>query len=153
MLQRKAISWFVSPHAKQRAWERYGVKFSPKKWCDFCTTIQRGKYSFRLTKTTPGYARFVCYFQQTWFLVGCSTSGRNGVITTFLPIDSLTDADKTLLRSHNLCLHLEDNMQDVRMHLLSASMRQRMLAETQICPEELPKDFDQIDLLLKKIAK
>jgi len=92
-------AWTVSPHAKQRAWERYGIIFSPKKWTEFCETLQKGKRSIRLETGESGSCRFACYFQETWFLVGCSIHGDGGTVSTFLPADALADGDKIILQS------------------------------------------------------
>ena len=150
---KETITWTISSHAKQRAWERYDVMFSPQKWVDFCNTMQKGKYSICLGSDGSGSRRFACYFQKRWFLVGCSMHGRVGIISTFLPADALTETDKTILQSDDRYSRIADDTWNI--------MSQRLLDETgvakranrpamHISQEELPKDFDQVCKLLEK---
>jgi hypothetical protein len=153
MPSHKTTNWSVSPHAKQRAWERYGVVFSPQKWADFCQTLWNGKHSIRLGSDGSGSCRFACYFQKRWFLVGCSVHGRSGIVSTFLPVAALSDTDKTILQSNDLYCRFGNDPWDIVHQKLPGRLdaRQRTrLPEIPILPEELPPDFNLVGELLEK---
>lgn len=73
----------ISSHAKQRAFERYGIRFTKK----------RGK-SFERTIRLPGN-RLACYFEKRWFFMICK---KNGVVLTFLSLENVSNEDKQILR-------------------------------------------------------
>jgi len=153
MLPKEKNTWTVSPHAKQRAWERYGVVFSPQKWTDFCNTLQKGTHTIRLEGDGSGGCRFACYFRGKWFLVGCSITESSGVVSTFLPADALSDTEKIILQSDDQYNRIGNDMWDVSsQRLLDGTITERRtrLPEVQISPEELPPDFEQIGELLEK---
>jgi hypothetical protein len=145
--------WSVSPHAKQRAWERYGVVFSPQKWADFCGTMQKEKRSIRLGSDGSGGCRFACYFQGTWFLVGCSLHGKGGTVSTFLPAEALTDTDKIILLSDDRYERIGNDSWGIihqRLPHAIAAARRTALPDVQISQEELPPDYEQVGELLEK---
>ena len=80
----------ISTHAKERAFERYGVRFSKKKWKLFERTIRNEKQAIQL----PG-DRLACYFEKQWFLV---IYKGNGTVLTFLSLEDASDEDKQVLR-------------------------------------------------------
>ncbi|MGL6194147.1 MAG: hypothetical protein ACRC2T_04925 [Thermoguttaceae bacterium] len=81
----------ISLHAKIRAFERYGISFSKKRWEAFELAISNPKYSIRLQDE-----RLACYFERQWFLLICNG---NGVVLTFLSPEDITDVDKQTLRN------------------------------------------------------
>lgn len=80
----------ISTLAKQRAFERYSVRFSKKRWKSFERTLRNPKFAIRLTGE-----RLVCYFEKQWFFMVCMA---NGVVLTFLSPEDASDKDKQILR-------------------------------------------------------
>jgi hypothetical protein len=147
------VAWSVSLHAKVRAYERYGIKFSQRKWADFCSTMRKEKFSIRLENDASGNCRFACYFQGKWFLVGCSLHGNTGIIATFLPPDSLTDSDRSILRFDDRYERIGNDcwyLMNQSFHVEAVARKRRVLPDIPILPEELPPDFEVADALLDK---
>ncbi len=86
---------YISPHARQRAFERYGIILTEKQCKGIYETIRRRKNVVSLGKDGTRN-RFACYYERRWYLVGCS---ENGIVLTFLPIDSLDENMKDRLRN------------------------------------------------------
>ncbi len=80
----------ISTHAKERAFERYGVRFSSRRWESFERTIDNPKFAIRLQGE-----RLACYFEKQWFLV---IRKENGAVLTFLAPEDLSDEERRLLR-------------------------------------------------------
>jgi len=153
MSSNEIATWTVSHHAKQRAWERYDVMFSPQKWIDFCNTLQNQKTSIRLGSDGSGGCRFACYFEKKWFLVGCSITGMRGVVSTFLPVDALTDTNKTILQADDRYHRFgNDAWNIVHQKLPDDTVREQKtnLLNMHISQEELPIDFELFGELLEK---
>jgi hypothetical protein len=137
------LIYYVSSHAKQRAFERYGVRFSDKKWKAFSDTLQKGKKAVQLRSDDSG-VRFACYFLGSWYYVGCSTSG---AVLTFLPPNALSDEDKYLLKNDERYQQINDD----QFHVFSLNLTPPVSARQQklkpILPEigddELPLDLDR----------
>ena len=90
----------ISTHAKERAFERYGVRFSKKRWELFGRTLQNPKYAVRL----PG-DRLACYFEKRWFLLIC----QNDTVLTFLSLEDATDEDRQLLQHDERYCRINDD--------------------------------------------
>jgi len=153
MSSNEIATWTVSTHAKQRAWERYGIMFSPQKWLDFCDTLQKQKNSIRLGNDGSGSCRFACYFENKWFLVGCSITGMSGIVSTFLPADALTDTDKIILQADDRYHRFGNDAWNIMHQKLPgnlANRKQPNLPEMHISQEELPIDFESFRELLEK---
>ena len=157
MPSNEIATWTVSTHAKQRAWERYGIIFSPQKWMDFCNTLQKQKLSIRLGNDGAGSCRFACYFERRWFLVGCSVTGMSGIVSTFLPADALTDTDKIILQADDRYHRFGNDAWNIMHQQLPGkpvSGKQPNLPENllkiDISQEELPIDFELFGELLEK---
>ena len=153
MPPQETANWIVSPHAKQRAWERYGIVFPPQKWVNFCSTLQKEKFSIRLGSDGWGSYRFACYFQEQWFLVGCSLHRRGGIVSTFLPAEALTDTDKIILQSDDRYRRFGGDPWNILLRRLPGEViagTQTKLPDIRISPGELPPDFDQGEELLDK---
>ena len=151
-MNNESITWTVSPHAKQRAWERYGVQFSPRKWTDFCRIMQKAKNLIQLEKSGSEGCRFACCFQGQWFFIGCSLHGGRGRVSTFLPADALTDTDKIILASDDRYEPISDaswNAVYQRLSCRTPADKQALLSSIQIAQDELPSDFDQVGKLLE----
>ena len=153
MPSNEIATWTVSPHAKQRAWERYGVMFSSQKWTDFCDTLQRQKNSIRLGSDGSGSCRFACYFENKWFLVGCTIMGMSGIVSTFLPVDALSDTDKIILQADDRYHRFGNDAWNIMYQKLPGATvkgKQTSLPEMHISQEELPIDFELFVELLEK---
>jgi hypothetical protein len=153
MPPQETANWIVSPHAKQRAWERYGIVFPPQKWANFCNTLQKEKFSIRLGNDASGSCRFACYFQGTWFLVGCSLHRQSGIVSTFLPADALTETDKIILQSDDRYRRVGNDPWNIMFQRLSGGAvagKRTTLPDIRISQEDLPPDFEQSEKLLKK---
>jgi len=149
---KEGIQWTVSPHAKQRAWERYGVRFSPRKWVEFCRIMQKEKNLIHLENHGSEGCRFACCFHGQWFFIGCRLYGGHGMVSTFLPAEALTDTDKIILASDNRYKPIGDVSWNVMHQKLSGRTtrnRRTHLSDIQISPDELPPDFDQVGKLLE----
>lgn len=72
-------------HAKERAFERYGIMLTPPKWEAFARTIRNVKYSIPLNNE-----RVACFFDGNWYLLAC----KNDTVLTFLSPEDATDDDK-----------------------------------------------------------
>jgi len=97
--------------------------------------------------------RFACCFQGQWFFIGCRLYGGRGIVSTFLPAETLTDPDKTLLASDDRYEQSDDAAWNVMRPNLSGKTtgdRRTSLSDIQISQEELPPDFDQVGELLGK---
>ena len=79
----------ISTHAKERALERYGIRFSKKRCKSFGRTLRNPKWTIRLRGD-----RLACYFENRWLLLICK---ENSVVLTFLSPEDATDEDRQLL--------------------------------------------------------
>jgi hypothetical protein len=98
------IKRYSSPfthHAKERAYERYGVQFSFKQWVRFGQVLQNPAYTIPLT-----HCRKACYFEGCWYLLGCA---ENGVVRTTLPRGAITMTEKQILRHNTQYRQINDD--------------------------------------------
>ena len=80
----------ISTHAKERAFERYGIRFSKKRRESFMRTLRNPQCAIRLHG-----GRLACYFEKQWFLLICKN---NEVVLTFLSLEDADDEDRQLLK-------------------------------------------------------
>lgn len=85
---------YVSPHARQRAFERYGVMLSARQCRGLYETLRKGKNAIFLTRENGGF-RTVCFFDNRWFFLVCN---ENNLVLSFLPKESLTSEERRRLR-------------------------------------------------------
>jgi len=90
----------ISTHAKERAFERYGTRFSKKRWESFRRTVKNPKYTIRLQGD-----RLACYFEKQWYLLICIS----GTILTFLSPEDANDDDRQLLRHDKRYQRINDD--------------------------------------------
>jgi hypothetical protein len=88
-------------HAKERAYERYGVEFSFDQWVRFGQALQNPEYTILLPRH-----RKACYFEGRWYLLGCA---ENGVVRTTLPRQALNKTEKQILQSNRLYRWINDD--------------------------------------------
>lgn len=79
----------LSRHAKEQAFQRYGILFTRRMYKDFLRAMRNPKRSIRLDNN-----RLACYFGGSWYLLVYV----NGQVLTFLPPESLSANDKHRLR-------------------------------------------------------
>ena len=94
-------SMTISIHAKERAFERYEIQFSKRKWKLFEQTTRNPKFAIRLHGE-----RLACYFEKQWFLVICK---RDGTVLTFLALENISDIDKHVLKSNEQYQRINDD--------------------------------------------
>ncbi|MDR0521701.1 MAG: hypothetical protein LBH00_07590 [Planctomycetaceae bacterium] len=144
------LTWIIPPHAKERLEMRYGIRFSGKKWDLFCKTLQNGKNAVMLPEDKRRRGRFACYFQNQWFIVSCCFYGTTAVVTTFLPVDSLSEADKVLLQNDERYCRINRDSLNVCScgRLRNPPPVQKSMPDIPVLPDELPPDFDLAEKLL-----
>jgi hypothetical protein len=148
-MTKRRIGKKISQHARQRMLERYGEKFSERKWDAFWQTIQKEKNVIPLSGTSTD-CRLACYFQGKWYFVCCSNEG---IILTFLPPDALLEEDKNIL--NNQTRYLRSGQ-----YLLERTPSNFVLSDPCVLSksnipipavddEELPSDFDRAEQYLQ----
>lgn len=85
---------YVSSHARQRAFERYGVMLSAKQCKGIYETLKKGKNAVRLKREGVGF-RTVCFFENRWFFLVCN---KQNFVVSFLPKESMTSEERRRLR-------------------------------------------------------
>ncbi len=148
----------VSAHAKERAFERYGVRFSKKRWESFERTVRNPKFAIRLQGE-----RLACYFEKQWFLVICK---ENGAVLTFLNPEDASEEERQFLRNDERYLRSNNDTFRVLERNSASSMgigdirptersKERpvglpsTLAENELPPEVL----ESAEKLMKKLCK
>ena len=120
----------ISTHAKERAFERYDVRFTKKRWESFERTLRNPKYAIRLQGD-----RLACYFERRWFLLIC----QNGVVLTFLSPGDANDEDKQLLRHDERYRRINDDTFRVLDQNSISNMNMRDVYSTE-CSVDLPPE-------------
>ncbi len=144
----------ISIHAKERAFERYGVRFSKKRWESFERTIRNKKYAIRLHGE-----RLACYFEKRWFLIICR---ENGAVLTFLSLKDANDEDRQLLKGDERYIQINDDTFSVleRNSTLSVKTQDIRLVDrsvdlpsTMLPGDELPQGvLETAENLMKKLC-
>ena len=122
-------------HAKERAYERYGVVFSKRQWREFGRTLNHPKYAIRL----PG-ERLACYFLKNWYLLVCE---KNGTVMTFLAREDITEEDKLILGNDERYRQINDDAFHVWSSQSTVAMPSRENAVELPDEEELPLAVSQ----------
>ncbi|MDR0871385.1 MAG: hypothetical protein LBN39_11395 [Planctomycetaceae bacterium] len=112
-------------HPKERAAERFGVKFTKKREKRFYKQLE-GRNTIILTK----YRRAV-YFERNWYLI---TLTANGTVTTFLPLEAITEPQREVLRN------------DVNYRRINDDQFHTGFAESPVQPAVLPKQKRKVPL-------
>ena len=127
----------ISIHAKERAFERYEVQFSKKKWKSFEQTTRSQKFAIRLHGE-----RLACYFEKQWYLVICK---KDGTVLTFLALENISDTDKCVLRNDEQYQRINDDT----FRVLGRNSSLNELPRTLPLPErpvELPAKLTETEL-------
>lgn len=130
-------------HAKERAFERYGIMLTPPKWEAFARTIRNAKYSIQLDNE-----RVACFFEGNWYLLAC----KNGAVLTFLSPKDATDDDKHRLRHDKRYPQTGSDIFRVN-SITQGSPVPPLELPTSIPDVELPQDvLDAADKLMSRLC-
>ena len=139
----------ISTHARERVFERYGTRFSKKRWESFRRTVRNPKYTIRLQSD-----RLACYFEKQWYLLICI----NDTILTFLLPEDANDEDRQLLRLDERYRRINDDVFRALERNSISSVKiptERLLALPPVQGEDtLPSDIlESAETLLKKLCE
>lgn len=135
-------------HPKERAAERYDVRFTRKQEQKFYEQL-----GGRNTIALPRH-RCAVYFRRQWYL---AVMAHCGTITTFLPLDALSAADKDRLRNDENYCRINDDQFNVgiaveRKEAFPAAVRpqRRKFRVPSVDDSELPADWNEAEILLQQ---
>ena len=142
----------ISTHAKERAFERYGIRFSKKRWELFGRTLRNPKYTVCLQGD-----RLACYFEHQWFLL----IGKKDAVLTFLSLEDANDDDRQLLRGDERYRRINDDAFQVLGQNSIPSVMMQDVCPTErsvalppvLTEEELPSDvLESAEKLMKELC-
>ncbi|MDR1384952.1 MAG: hypothetical protein LBJ67_14050 [Planctomycetaceae bacterium] len=151
-MTKRHIEKNISQHARQRMLERYGEKFSKRKWDAFWQAIQKEKNVISLSSASSGCRR-ACCFQGKWYFFCCNSTG---VILTFLPLDALTEEDKSILNNNARYLQSSKRLFVRNSHFVLSDLHvssKQNISLSAIDEKELPADFDKAEQYLQAESK
>lgn len=136
----------ISVHARERAFLRYGIILSKRRWKAFSRAVADQRKTIRLSGD-----RRACRFEGNWYLLVC---GRDDSVLTFLPWENLTEQEKILLDGDERYRRTTGGFElpDEAGRPLPDDRSGIAIPETIPEDAELPHDFYDADTILRSLC-